>query len=98
MTSREIAKIFKALSSESRIRILELIRDRKLCVNAITQKLNITQPAVSQHLAILKDTGLVKSDRYGSIIHYQLDNSRLQDFKASVQKHLGDEFVVMKKR
>ncbi|MEJ2629406.1 MAG: metalloregulator ArsR/SmtB family transcription factor [bacterium] len=73
MTSREIAKIFKALSSESRIRILELIRDRKLCVNAITQKLNITQPAVSQHLAILKDTGLVKSDRYGSIIHYQLD-------------------------
>ena len=97
MTSQEMAKIFKALSSESRIRILELIRDRKLCVNAITQKLDITQPAVSQHLAILKDTGLVKSDRYGSIIHYQLDNSRLQDFKASVQKHLGDEFVVMKK-
>ena len=97
MTSQEMAKIFKALSSESRIRILELIRDRKLCVNAITQKLNITQPAVSQHLAILKDIGLVKSDRYGSIIHYQLDNSRLQDFKASVQKHLGDEFVVMKK-
>jgi len=92
-----MAKIFKALSSESRIRILELIRDRKLCVNAITKKLNITQPAVSQHLAILKDIGLVKSDRYGSIIHYQLDNSRLQDFKASVQKHLGDEFVVMKK-
>ncbi len=97
MTSQEMAKIFKALSSESRIRILELIRDRKLCVNAITKKLNITQPAVSQHLAILKDIGLVKSDRYGSIIHYQLDNSRLQDFKASVQKHLGDEFVVMKK-
>ena len=97
MTSQEMAKIFKALSSESRIRILELIRDRKLCVNAITQKLDITQPAVSQHLAILKDIGLVKSDRYGSIIHYQLDNSRLQDFKASVQKHLGDEFVVMKK-
>ena len=97
MTSQEMAKIFKALSSESRIRILELIRDRKLCVNAITKKLEITQPAVSQHLAILKDIGLVKSDRYGSIIHYQLDNSRLHDFKISVQKHLGDEFVVMKK-
>lgn len=97
MISQDMAKIFKALSSESRIKILQLIRDRKLCVNAITKKLEITQPAVSQHLAILKDIGLVKSDRYGSIIHYQLDNSRLRDFKASVQKHLGDEFVVMNK-
>lgn len=93
MNITEIAKIFKALSSESRIRILELIRDKKLCVNAITQKLNITQPAVSQHLAILKETGLVKSDRYGSIIHYQLDDRRLRDFKASVRKHLGEHFI-----
>ncbi len=97
MNSHEISKIFKTLSSESRIRILKLIRDKKLCVNAITKKLNITQPAVSQHLAILKDTGLVKSDRYGSIIHYQMDKRRLHDFKMSVKKHLGEEFVILEK-
>lgn len=97
MSSNELVKIFKALSSESRMRILEIIRDKKLCVNAITKKLKITQPAVSQHLGILKDIGLVKSDRYGSIIHYQLDKSRLNDFKRCVKKHLGDAFVVLKK-
>ncbi|MFO7889146.1 MAG: metalloregulator ArsR/SmtB family transcription factor [bacterium] len=96
MKVTEIAKIFKALSSESRIRILELIRDKKLCVNAITKQLDITQPAVSQHLAILKETGLVKSDRYGSIIHYQLDDKRLRDFRASVRKHLGEHFMDVK--
>ena len=96
MTEKEILKIYKALSVESRLHILKLIKDKKLCVNAITQKLDITQPAVSQHLSILKDAGLVKSDRYGSIIHYAMDLNRLNDFKKSIRKYLGDEFILLK--
>ena len=58
MTEKEILKIYKALSVDSRLQILKLIKDKDLCVNAITKKLNITQPAVSQHLSILKKAGL----------------------------------------
>ena len=96
MTKNEIVKIYKAFSVKSRLQILQLIKDKELCVNAITKKLNITQPAVSQHLLILKEAGLVKSDRYGSIIHYSIDINRLDDFKKSVKKHLGDEFILLK--
>ena len=96
MTQEEIVKIYKALSVESRLQILKLIKEKELCVNAITQKLNITQPAVSQHLSILKEAGLVKSDRYGSIIHYSMNVNRLDDFKKSVKKHLGDEFILLR--
>ncbi|MBN1348999.1 winged helix-turn-helix transcriptional regulator [candidate division KSB1 bacterium] len=96
MTEKDIVKIYKALSVDSRLQILKLIKDKELCVNAITQKLNITQPAVSQHLSVLKEAGLVKSDRYGSIIHYSIDRKRLGEFTKSVQKYLGDEFILLK--
>ena len=96
MKQEEIVKIYKALSVDSRLKILKLIKDKKLCVNAITKQLDITQPAISQHLAILKKAGLVNSDRYGTIIHYTLNTSRLEDFKNSVKKHLGDEFIILK--
>ena len=94
MKEKDIIKIFKALSVSSRLKIITLIKDKKLCVNAITNQLDITQPAVSQHLAILKDAGLVKSDRYGSIIHYEMNTNRFQDFKESVKNLLGEEFIL----
>lgn len=96
MSEKEIVQIFKALSVDSRVQIVKLIKDGRLCVNAITAKLKISQPAVSQHLAVLKDAGLVKSERYGSIIHYSLDLNRLDDFKKSVAKHLGEAFILFK--
>ena len=96
MTEKEIVKIFKALSVHSRLQIVKLIKDKQLCVNAITKKLDISQPAVSQHLSVLKEAGLVKSDRYGSIIHYSIDTKRLENFKKSVKKYLGDDFILLK--
>ena len=97
MNDKEIVNIYKALSVNSRLQILKLIKDRKLCVNAITKKLSISQPAVSQHLSVLKDAGLVKSDRYGSIIHYTINKNRLENFKKSVRKVLGEEFIMVEK-
>ncbi|MGD2094525.1 MAG: metalloregulator ArsR/SmtB family transcription factor [Phycisphaerales bacterium] len=93
MNEEEIVNIYKALSVKSRLQILKLIKDKELCVNAITARLEISQPAVSQHLSILKKAGLVKSSRYGSIVHYKMDKSRLDNFKKSVKKHFGDEFI-----
>lgn len=95
MTEEEIVKIYKALSVKSRLQILKLIKNQKLCVNAITKKLEISQPAVSQHLSVLKEAGLVESDRYGSIIHYKMNTRNLHNFKKSIRKHLGDEFILL---
>jgi ArsR family transcriptional regulator len=80
MTELEISQIIKALSVNSRLQIIKLIRDKKLCVDAITRKLEITQSAVSQHLKILRDCNLVHTDRYGSIIHYRLNTVIAEEF------------------
>jgi len=80
MSEKEVIEILKALSVSSRIQIIKLIRDKKLCVNAIARNLSITQSAVSQHLKVLKDSNVVYSERYGSIIHYQLEKENIEEF------------------
>jgi len=91
MIEKDIIEIFKALSVNSRIQIIKLIKDNKLCVNAITNKLGISQSAVSQHLKVLKECNLVVSDRYGSIIHYQLNKNKINEFKSAISKILDIE-------
>ncbi len=80
MTEKEIIEILKATAVDSRLQIIKLIRDKKYCVNTIARNVGISQSAVSQHLKILKDCNLVFSERYGSIIHYQLNKYKIQEF------------------
>lgn len=88
MSEESISIIIKALSVNSRLQIVKLIRDRKYCVNAIARKLEITQSAVSQHLKILKECNLVYAERYGSIIHYRLNPVTVDEFMKSLDAML----------
>jgi DNA-binding transcriptional ArsR family regulator len=90
MPENEIIEILKALSANSRIQIIKLIMDKRLCVNAIARNLNITQSAVSQHLKVLKDCNVVFSERYGSIIHYQLNKEKIEKFINNLSKVLTE--------
>lgn len=73
-TIKNTAELFKAMGDESRLKIIKLISSKgnKLCVGAIVNQLNISQPAVSQHLKVLKGVGLVEAERDGFHIHYKL--------------------------
>jgi ArsR family transcriptional regulator len=68
----QLVKIFKALSNDIRLEILSLLAARPFCVNALVSRLNVSQPAVSQHLKILENAGLVKGDKMGYWVHYSL--------------------------
>jgi len=72
---QEMIQVFKALSDETRLRILKLLEHGELCVCEIVAALDIVQPKVSFHLATLKDTGLVTDTKHGKWIHYRLNES-----------------------
>ena len=93
---QELSEVFKALSDPTRLRLVKLLSDHKgaLCVNALARKLNVTQSAVSQHLRVLRQAELVKSERRGSSVHYSLDKDKLEQFKARILETLGEDFVV----
>ena len=71
------ARLFKALSSETRVRIVRLLRDRALCVGALAARLGVSSAAVSQHLRILREAGLVTADKRGYYVHYHLNGAAL---------------------
>jgi DNA-binding transcriptional ArsR family regulator len=79
-----VVKVLKALSSEPRLKIFRLLRSRSLCVNALTAKLGMTQSAVSQHLRILKEAGLVQADKRGYWIHYSVNADALRRHASSI--------------
>ncbi|MFH1115810.1 MAG: metalloregulator ArsR/SmtB family transcription factor [Pseudomonadota bacterium] len=73
------AELFKVLGVESRIRIIDLLKQRgPMGVNEMAQILAITPSAVSQHLKILKHAGLVRSQRKGYWIPYEIDQDALE--------------------
>lgn len=69
---RETASFFKALSDETRIRIVALLTHGELCVCDIMEVLELPQSTVSRHLATLRQTGWVEDRRQGVWIYYRL--------------------------
>lgn len=75
----EPAEIFKVLSVETRVKIIELLKaNGALGVKEISSRLGITLPAVSQHLKILKQAGLVRSERQGYWIPYSINEEAME--------------------
>ena len=67
------SKIFQALADPSRRSIFESLTLGEAAVKDLTARFDISQPAVSQHLATLKDAGLVISRREGRCVYYQVE-------------------------
>ena len=75
--AEKTARIFKVLSVETRVRMIEHLKQRSLCVNALAQMLNISPAAVSQHLRILRDAEIVIGEKKGYYVHYGLNMKTL---------------------
>ena len=86
---RKLARIFKALSCEARVRIVLLLKDSALCVNALAARLGISPAAVSQHLRVLRDADLVVADKRGYYVHYAINRKTLRRWQALADGLLG---------
>ena len=97
-TFRDLSRFFKALGDETRLRLVSLLAQqepgRALCVGRLARELGVTPSAVSQHLRVLKDLGLVHVQRGGYRLHYFLDSERLAVYRRLIREQLGDDFVV----
>jgi len=85
------ARVFKVLSVETRVQMIELLKSRSLCVNALAKSLGITSAAVSQHLRILRDADLVLADKKGYFVHYRVNAEALARLKQDADRLLQYE-------
>jgi ArsR family transcriptional regulator len=79
MKSRTNVKFLKALADETRFKIVELLLDGRKCVCEIFPEVKRTQSTVSLQLSKLERTGIVKSEREGRKVFYQINDPRVCD-------------------
>lgn len=83
---KETAELFKILSVDKRIEIIELLKKNTMNVNALARRIGVTQSAVSQHLRVLKAAGLVSDERKGYWINYSLNRQTLEKCRQRLNK------------
>lgn len=89
--------VLKSLADENRLKIIELLLKNDLCVGALARRLDLSEAAVSQHLKILREAGLVTGKKKSYYMHYTVDNEKLTDLSAylnelaSLEKQSGQE-------
>ena len=86
--TRHLARLLKVLSVDTRLRIVHLLKGHPLCVNALAARLDVTQGAVSQHLRIMRDAGLVIDEKRGYYVHYRLNEDTLAAWREEIDKLL----------
>ncbi|WP_418791957.1 autorepressor SdpR family transcription factor [Phosphitispora sp. TUW77] len=86
-------KTFKALSDKTRRKILKDLKERNMSAGDIADRFDISKPSISHHLDILKNAGLVLSEKQGQYVIYSLNTSIFQDVMAWFLEFSGENQV-----
>jgi len=84
-----ITRICEVFASETRVRIIQLLRQHPLCVNALAARLEVTHSAVSQHLRVLRNAGLVFGEKRGYWVHYEVNEDELEQCAEALAEFLS---------
>ncbi len=86
----DLAEFFKIFGDSSRIRILSILRDEKLCVNEISHLLHLSPSAVSHQLRILRQARLVRYQKIGKEVFYSLDDDHIEKIIDQGLEHIRE--------
>ncbi|QIK86351.1 winged helix-turn-helix transcriptional regulator [Erysipelothrix sp. HDW6B] len=81
MKNADYALLFKAMSDETRLRIINMLSKENLCACHILEAFNITQPTLSYHMKILVDSGIVESKKDGNWTRYYLNKASIREIQ-----------------
>jgi DNA-binding transcriptional ArsR family regulator len=81
------ADVFRALADPTRRAVFEQLAGREMTVSALKQGFEVSQPAISQHLAALRGAGLVRERREGRFAYYSIVPGSLNDLAAWVDRY-----------
>lgn len=84
----KISQLFKLLSDPTRLKILTLLKQGALNVTTIGERLAMEQSAVSHQLKLLRESRLVRAERLGKTMMYQLDDHHVLDILDQTFEHI----------
>lgn len=74
-SAKDAVSLLKGLANESRLMIMCVLSEGEVSVGQLNQRIKLSQSALSQHLAVLRDQGLVRTRRESQTIYYQLEET-----------------------
>lgn len=86
----DLSELFKIFGDSTRIKIINILLYDELCVNDISNKINVSQSAVSHQLRILKSSKLVKYRKEGNMIYYSLDDEHVKKIFELGCEHINE--------
>ncbi len=86
MSFSEYVPVFKAISDETRLKIIDLLSSNRLCACDILEQFSISQSTLSYHMKILSDSGLVKGEKEGSWVRYALNQERMSEVMSFLEE------------
>ena len=90
-TVEDLSRLTKALADPHRVRLVELLARRGLCVTAAARELGLSQPLVSQHLRVLRQAGLIRGERRGRRVHYHVEARTWAKLVAQLSALVGED-------
>jgi DNA-binding transcriptional ArsR family regulator len=88
-----MTSVFKALADPTRRRVLELLRERPMAAGELADHFQVSRPTMSAHFAVLREAGLVASDKHGKSVVYELRLSVLEEALLGFAQALGLELA-----
>ena len=89
--AKQIAALLKMLANENRLMILCALMEQPMTVSKIAEKISgITQPALSQHLTLLKAHGILNNTKSGQNITYSIADCRVKEIIHTIKKYYCD--------
>jgi ArsR family transcriptional regulator len=85
---QDFIRVMKALSDPNRVKIIKMLQHKTMCVCEMQEALQVSQPAVSKHLKLLEEVGLVNSKKEGQWVNYFLTDGRSSPYVASLLGNL----------
>ena len=90
---QDVIKAMRALSDETRLRLLNVLLERECCVCEVMQVLDISQSRASRNLGILQDAGFLKSRREGVWMYYSVDWEAVNSYAISLAELLKESLA-----
>ena len=85
-----LSEFYKIFGDQTRLRILDLLLNKPLCVNEISEKLDVSQSAVSHQLKILRLSNLVATDKIGKNVYYKISDDHIKVILKYGLEHISE--------
>ena len=85
-----LSEFYKIFGDQTRLRILDLLLNKPLCVNEISEKLDVSQSAISHQLKILRLSNLVKTEKNGKKVYYSISDNHIKIILKYRLEHISE--------